>query len=356
MLKVISLIGRIMDNKYRVWLDIIYPPHVLFFDPIIKEIEKRGHTVIVTAREAFETCDLLRSKGVKFHTIGTHPGKLKIKKIFMTISRAIKLVSFVSSKDHLIAVSINSMSQGLAAKLLGIPWVIFTDYEHTMYLPSVWFLKKLIVPEAISDGVLKKRMVDLQKVKKYPALKEEVYLSGFQPNPSVLDELKIRSDSVIVTVRPPATAAHYHNPEAEVLLFNALDYLVKDAKTCVVLVARREQKEIIGEAKMKYGSRIIIPEKTIDGLNLIWHSDLVISGGGTMNREAAVLGVPAYSIFRGTIGAVDRYLENSGKLTILSSSDDIRKIRIEKKKSSGSMQNNKNLVCFIVDEILKAGC
>jgi hypothetical protein len=232
---------------------------------------------------------------------------------------------------------------------------MFDDYEPTWRFPSGWFCTKLIIPEIIPNDVIKK-MLDPGKVIKYPGMKENVYLSSFKGDSSIIEPLAIKEEDVIVTVRPPATAAHYHNPEAEILLFDALDYLVQDARTCIVLVARRQQKEIIEHAKMKYGSRVIIPEKTIDGLNLIWHSDLVISGGGTMNREAAVLGVPAYSIFRGKIGAVDRYLESTGKLTILGSSDDIKKIRVEKKKPSGSLQTDKDLVRFTVDEILKVAC
>jgi predicted glycosyltransferase len=344
-----------MDASRKIWFDIVYPPHVLFFDPIIRELQKRGHIVFVTAREAFETCDLLASKGIRFHRIGTHAGKLKTAKVFMTIARALQLACFVSREHPSIAASIGSLSQGLAAKFLRMPWVMFDDYEPTWRFPSGWFCTKLIIPEIIPNDVIKK-MLDPGKVIKYPGMKENVYLSSFKGDSSIIEPLAIKEEDVIVTVRPPATAAHYHNPEAEILLFDALDYLVQDARTCIVLVARRQQKEIIEHAKMKYGSRVIIPEKTIDGLNLIWHSDLVISGGGTMNREAAVLGVPAYSIFRGKIGAVDRYLESTGKLTILGSSDDIKKIRVEKKKPSGSLQTDKDLVRFTVDEILKVAC
>ena len=73
------------------------------------------------------------------------------------------------------------------------------------------------------------------------------------------------------------------------------------------------------------GSKVVIPKKAVDGLNLLWHSDLVVSGGGTMNREAAALGIPVYSIFRGKTGAVDRQLENEGRLTMIQSVAEVKK-------------------------------
>jgi uncharacterized protein len=77
---------------------------------------------------------------------------------------------------------------------------------------------------------------------------------------------------------------------------------------------------------------LLIPKQVLDGLNLIWHSDLVISGGGTMNREAAALGVPVYSIFRGTIGAVDHFLSGEHRLVLLESPADLApKLKVQRR-------------------------
>jgi predicted glycosyltransferase len=104
-------------------------------------------------------------------------------------------------------------------------------------------------------------------------------------------------------------------------------------------------------------SRTVIPENVIDGLNLLWHSDLVVSGGGTMNREAAALGVPVYSVFRGKIGAVDRQLQKEGRLTLVENSDDVeRKIvlarRNRKPLAAGSPREALPTIVRHIEEIL----
>jgi hypothetical protein len=162
---------------------------------------------------------------------------------------------------------------------------------------------------------------------KYPGLKEDVYVPRFRPDPSLKGELGLSPSDLVVTVRPPATEAHYHNPEAEVLLDAALRLLVEQPEVRVILLPRNDrQAKVLRKAWDKWieNHKIIIPEQVVDGLNLIWFSDLVISGGGTMNREAAALGVPVYSIFRGRIGGVDEYLAKSGRLVLIENVEDIR--------------------------------
>jgi len=131
----------------------------------------------------------------------------------------------------------------------------------------------------------------------------------------------------MITVRPPATEAHYHNPASELLFDAAMNFFMERSDARVVLLPRNDRQA--ASLRKTWGrwiseQKIVIPQHAIDGLNVVWFSDLVVSGGGTMNREAAALGVPAYSIFRGTIGAVDRYLAGQGRLTLIESVDEVR--------------------------------
>jgi predicted glycosyltransferase len=169
-------------------------------------------------------------------------------------------------------------------------------------------------------------------------LKEDVYVPRLRPDPSVRNLLGVREDELIVTVRPPATEAHYHNPEGEQFLDACLEFLVDQPTVRVVMLPRNHNQAIILRtrwARAIEDGRIVIPENAVDGLNLIWNSDLVISGGGTMNREAAALGVPVYSIFRGRIGAVDQYLARTGRLTVIERIEEIpAKIVLERRMPS----------------------
>src|SRR5258708_17220566 len=147
-------------------------------------------------------------------------------------------------------------------------------------------------------------------------------------------------EGVVVARGPAAKEGHYQNPESDELLSAALHFLTKQNEVCVVLLPRNDRQSIILQKEWSdciAKGKIVIPRQVMDGLNLIWNSDLVISGGGTMNREAAALGVPVYSIFRGKIGAVDRYLAEKGRLVLLERVEDINtKIVLERRKPARS--------------------
>jgi predicted glycosyltransferase len=197
------------------------------------------------------------------------------------------------------------------------------DYEHSKTLPLMrpWWE---IVPDVVSDEARHCRRKE--RVCKFSGIKEDVYVPDFRPDPSIIEKLQLKGE-VVVTVRPPATEAHYHNPEAETLFENLMERICSTQGVRVILLPRnRAQKTKITANHPQWfkNSKVIIPEKVVDGLNLLWHSDLAVSGGGTMNREAAALGVPVYSIFRGKIGAVDRSLQAQGRLTLIESLEDVQ--------------------------------
>jgi hypothetical protein len=218
--------------------------------------------------------------------------------------------------------------------------VVIADYEHTQAVARPTYV---IVPEMIPDSSVKGYS---KAVLKYPGIKEDVYVPDFKPDPSILKDLGIQEDEILVTIRPPATEAHYHNPESERLFEETLNFLGEQENVRMVILPRNEKKQtawVKSNWSVLCDSRkIIIPEHVVDGLNLIWHSDLVISGGGTMNREAAALGVPVYSIFRGKIGAVDRYLSENGRLVLLETVQDVRKKIILNKRLRADKIDNSN--------------
>jgi predicted glycosyltransferase len=180
-----------------------------------------------------------------------------------------------------------------------------------------------MAPEVLPENAVRVRA---DRVLRYPGIKEDVYVPCFRPDPTAMGRLGITGTDIVVTVRPPATNAHYHNPESERLLAAAIEFVSQHPTVKMVLLPRYPEQERSLRASWSAlfaSGRMLIPEHVVDGLNLIWYSDLVMSGGGTMNREAAALGVPAYSIFRGKIGAVDQYLCNCGRLVLLESVEQI---------------------------------
>jgi predicted glycosyltransferase len=319
----------------KIWIDLDNSPHVPFFLPIIEKLRERGHKVILTARDSYQVCELLNFHHISCKVIGSHWGKYRALKVIGTLFRAAQLVPFILSERPDLAVSHGSRAQLLSSTFLRIPTLTLADYEFTAkvgFLRPDWVFLAQFVPDS---NALKAK----KQVMKYPGLKEDVYIPRFRPDLSLSKDLGLSANELVVTVRPPATEAHYHNPEGEVLLDAALHRLVDRPEVRVILLPRNERQAQAlrkGWEKWIQSRKIIIPEHVVDGLNLIWISDLVISGGGTMNREAAALRVPVYSIFRGRIGGVDKYLAEIGRLVLIESVEDVRtKIKLERRKAAG---------------------
>ena len=347
----------IIKKKYQeditIWIDLDNSPHVVFFKPIIEELEKCGYKVLLTTRDCFQVSGLADLYRLKYTRIGRHYGKNKLMKIFGSLFRSIKLYSFVRKEKPTVAVSHGSRAQVLLSKILSIPTILIYDYEHIKGLIGI-HPTYLMAPELMFD---KGNGYNGDHVIKYPGIKEDVYAPELVPDPSILEDLGINEKDVLVTIRPPATEAHYHNPESEILYRETIAYIKQIQNTRMLLLPRNEkQREEIKKMwpEMCENGKLLIPEKVVNGPNLIWYSDLVISGGGTMNREAAALGVPVYSIFRGTIGVVDKYLANTGRLILIESADDIyTKIKIiRREKSSVNNCKKTDTKDFIVNSIV----
>ncbi len=264
-----------------------------------------------------------------------------------------QLVRMATREKPDLTLSHGSRSQLICSYLLRIPSLAIYDYEHTAGVGFVrpdWVFSPHYIPESQDPDERNREM-------KYPGLKEDVYVPQFHANPKLRHQLGLSADDIIVTVRPPANEAHYHNPEAEVLFDAAMNMFNQQADVRVILLPRNN-KQCAGLRK-KWSEwidrrKIVIPERAVNGLNLIWCSDLVISGGGTMNREAAALGVPVYSIFRGRMGAVDQYLASAGRMVLLETVEDVRtKIILKRRQPEdwGRTEHN-DVLPFIVDGIV----
>jgi len=329
-------VGPTPARGQKVWIDLDNSPHVPFFVPIIQELKRHGCSVIVTARDCFQVCDLADLFGLEYRRIGRHYGKAKLAKLAGLAARAAQLAGPILKEKPELAVSHGSRAQLVVSAMAGIPSVVIVDYEFarglTLMKPS-W----VMVPEVIPDDAVG---FQPDRILKYPGIKEDVYVPNFRPDSSILGQLEVHENDLIVTVRPPATEAHYHNPESEELFAAVIDFLAEDERLKVILLPRNRKQEdrLRAQYPQLFSSgKLRVPTHAVDGLNLIWHSDLVISGGGTMNREAAALGVPVYSVFRGRIGAVDHYLANAGRLTLLERVEDVRnKIALERRSKTAA--------------------
>lgn len=330
-----------------IWFDLDNSPHVPIFRPIFEELRSKGIEFIVTARDYAQTKDLLNMWGIEHTLIGEHGGKSKAGKILNLIKRAGQLSKFIKGRKITAAVSHGSRTQVLAARISGIPSYIFLDYEYTENKIFNIFGTKILVPDLIPDDRLKTAGFNRAKLSRYPGFKEYIYLDGFKPEAGFRNRIGIAEEKILIVVRPPAVLGNYHNEEGEILFRHAVEYFSANKSTHTLIISRtNEDKQIIKDISSR--NNISLLSKPVDGLQLLYTADITLSGGGTMNRESALLGTPTYSIFKGSRPYLDEHLESAGKLNFINNQKDIENICIEKK-----IQNSYNYSFTTKSEIVK---
>ncbi len=318
----------------KIWIDLGNSPHVPYFSSLSKEFVKRGHEILWTARDYAQTVELAESAGLDPFVIGSHGGKSIWGKGRKYGARVISLRRYIKDKGVDLAVSHNSHEPLAVARLLGIKSVTLMDYEHhpANHL-SFRLANRVIVPAAFPFESVKK-FGAVAKTKRFPGLKEDVYLAEFEPDPKFETELRhlgIEENEILIVVRPHASEALYHRSITNNILGDLLDRFGAMDNVKVVLLPRNEAQADLLRERHDH-SNIIIPEKALDGSNLIAAADLVVSGGGTMNREAAAIGTPAATIFAGKSAAIDEDLENEGRLIVVRTEEDANELQPVKKK------------------------
>jgi predicted glycosyltransferase len=314
----------------RIWIDLANSPHVPFFRALTNEFIRRNHEVVVTARDFAETVELAQAAGFAPEVIGGHGGGKLSGKAGNLAQRALALARWARGRDLDLALSHNSYSQILAARVLSLRAVTLMDYEHQPANHLAFRMaSRVIVPRAFPEAALSRFGASPAKVRRYNGIKEDVYLADFQIDPEFekqLNRLGVSTNDVLVTIRPPASEALYHRFENE-LFDQLLERLTATPSVKIVLLPRNDSQR----QAYSSNSKLIVPGSPMDGGNLIAHSDLVVSAGGTMNREAAALGIPAASIYLGQWAAVDEELVREGRLRRISSMEDVRDLPLQKK-------------------------
>jgi predicted glycosyltransferase len=333
----------------RIWIDVSNSPQVLFFRPLIALLRQRGHTVEVTTREYAQTLELLALHGIPHDVVGPrHGGAGPWGKGRAMTGRLRALRSYAKPRQFDIALSHASHELALVARSLRIPAAYAFDYEFARVQHGLGCraARRVVVPEAIPQERLDRLGARPVKVRRYPGLKEEYYLAGFLPDAAVLEALQLDRGKILAVVRTPPDVSLYHR-HGNVLFTEVLRRLGTDPQvTTVVLPRTREQREAVHALELP---ALMVPDRALDAQSLVALSDLVVSAGGTMNREAVALGVPVYTTFAGRTGAVDEALVAEGRLRPLSSADDL----VVEKKAPGSSTEGRD-PALLLDLLLSA--
>jgi predicted glycosyltransferase len=310
----------------RIWIDLTAPAHPVVFRPLIARLEGRGHEVLVTARDYAQTIGLCRLHGIEPAVVGAHGGASMAHKAATLASRSARLYRRVRRFGPGLALAHGSNDLALVARMLGVPACNTFDYEWATLQHNIGcrLARRVLVPEAISLERLSRYGVTAERLRHYPGIKEEYYLADFEPDGGLLERLGVDRRRTVVVVRPPPDVSLYHR-HSNPLYVQVLQHIGHDEGVHAVVIPRTQEQHAALRA-MALPS-VLVPDGAIDAQSLIALADLVISAGGTMNREAVALGTPVYTTYGGRLGAVDEALIRDGRLQ---PATDVRAIQITK--------------------------
>ncbi len=327
----------------NIWVDLTNSPHVLVMRPVIAEFRARGHQVQVTARDFAQTLGLCARFGIDHTAIGRHRGGGLAAKATGLFQRSGQLARWARGRQFDLALGHGSNDITVAAAMLRIPCSTMFDYEWAVVQHTVncRLAQGVVVPDAIPPERLR-RYGAARKLHRYPGLKEEYYLADFEPTEDVLDELGLDPHEPIAVVRTPPVVSLYHRFENDLFA----DVLHRLQGTQVVVLPRTDEQR----AALDRAGGFIVPERAIDAQSLIAYSDLVVSAGGTMNREAVALSTPVYTVFEGRLGAVDERLIAEGRLRRLTSPDDVRLVKYDRSRHRPRIRRDPALLADLLQK------
>ncbi len=303
---------------------------MLVFRPLLRLLRERGDEVEVTARDYAQTVQLLELHGIEARVLGRHGGRSRLGKARSLTARLGELRRWARGRELDAALAHGSHELTLTARRLGIPSSTTFDYEFAWLQHQLGCraATRVVVPEAIPPERLERYGVRPPKLRQYPGLKEEYYLADFEPDPRALEQFKVDPARTLVVVRTPPDVSLYHR-RSNPLFPQVLDHLGRDESVQALVLPRTpEQRDFVRRLELP---SVQVPERAVDGQSLIAFSDLVVSAGGTMNREAVALGVPVYTTYGGRLGGVDESLIREGRLIPLS---DPRALDLHKREGS----------------------
>jgi hypothetical protein len=287
--------------------------HPLVFRPLVELLRARGDEIEITSRRYAQTLQLIESHGMTATPIGHHGGRSRTGKARQMLARLRALRRWARGREFDLALAHGSHELTMTARRLGIPSATTFDYEWawSQHQLGCRAATRVVVPDSIPVERLASYGARPPKLRQYPGLKEEYYLADFEPDPGVPETWGIDPERTLVVLRPPPDVSLYHR-HSNPLFPQTLEHLGRlESVHAFVIPRTEEQRDYVRSLALP---SVIVPEQAVDAQSLIAYADLVVSAGGTMNREAAALGVPVYTTYGGRLGGVDEALIREGRL------------------------------------------
>ncbi|MEW6044581.1 MAG: DUF354 domain-containing protein [Thermoproteota archaeon] len=297
----------------RIWVDILTPKQVLFFESMIKRLQK-SNTILCTSRDYREVTHLARLRNMKLHIVGRHGGQTKAGKLDASLHRMTGLAKLVQKFQPDVAVSFSSPEAARVAFGLGIWHVTFSDSPHAeavmrLTLPLA---QKLLIPWIIPKNEFTKYGIAAKNIVTYRAIDAAMIVRSARHKTKPAKSR--RKKNILIRIEESEAAYVQRNHTKKVI-----QKIVSGFPDENVMVLPRYSSQIL-KLRKDFGKKIKILDKVVLGSALLQETDVFVGSGGTMTAEAALLGVPTIS-YDAVPNLVQDYLVRE-KLVVLQSNPD----------------------------------
>jgi uncharacterized protein len=327
----------------KVWIDIDNPPQVQYLLPFRAAFAAAGVETLITARDYGDTVALLERAGVEAHVFGRRVGRGRARKVAGLAGRALDFGRFFAAGPRPDALLAASRPSAVAAWAFGTPSFIIGDYEYANVSLYRITGSTLLYPDAIDPAVFRRRGARASQLVAFRGLKEDISFAGMDVEAITPHDLgDVPEDPVRVLFRPPSETSHYYDGASTTMALAALRHLARAG--AVVVYAPREHSQLVYLEGLEWAHAPVVLEGPVPFVSLLKSVDAVVCSGGTMLREAAYLGIPAYSIFQSAIGGVDRRLQALGRARLLRDESDLGLIELRKRSRLDPLRANPELL------------
>ena len=347
--------ARAPNAAVTIWIDVDNPPQVQYLLPFADAFRNRGTDVVITARDYGNALELLKQRTSPFIVVGTEFGRSRIAKVTGVLRRARALKALFAGSGKPSVLLCASRSSAIAARRMGIPSFVIFDYEYAS--SSIYRLTRstVLYPDVVDPAPLLASGLRRQQLRPFRGLKEDISFAAVDLDDVPPHTFSAVEDDGLVRVlfRPPSEKSHYYNPASRELALRTLEHLAAQPRAIVIFAPRHvwQAEELRG---MEWLNQPVVLREAVPFVQLLKAVDLVVSSGGTMLREAAYLGLPAYSIFKSRIGGVDRYLESIGRVRVIGSPEALPAIELTKAPRLAPLRRNPQLLDELVEIVLSA--
>jgi predicted glycosyltransferase len=338
----------------HVWIDIENPPQVQYLLPFVDAFADRGCKVSLTARAYGNTLDLLRLRGAAFTAVGAESRRSRVAKMAVAMNRAVGLRRHLHGRGRPQFLLGSSRAGALAAASMAVPSFVISDYEYADSRLFGLTGATILYPDVIDPAPFLKSGVRRSRLVPFRGLKEDISFAGLDLERIPPYELEGIPDDRIVRVlfRPPAERSHYYSSASRALALRTLGYFATREDAVVIMAPRHPwQKEDLKQ--FSWRNQPLVLREPVAFVALLKAVDLVVSSGGTMVREAAYLGLPAYTVFKSRIGGVDRHLASLGRMRVIESEEQLSSIELRKAPPLAPLRLNPDLRDELVQTLLQ---